>query len=421
MKSKELREKRLRIVEEAREILNKAETEGRPTLNGEEEERWKRAMADADELKKQIDIIEKQEEHERELAASQGVRAGRQDTRPQNGGDPEKDKRVHEEGFGVYLRQGWGGLTEEQREVHHRRWMELPHEIRALAAGVDTAGGFTIPEGFIARIETAMKDFSGMRQSRATILRTASGNPLPWPTSDDTGNIGELLAENVGAGEQDVVFGQIVFDAFKYSSKLVRVSRELLQDTGVNLEAWLADKLGVRIGRITNQHLTTGTGTGQPNGVVTASTLGKTGLVGQTLTVIYDDLVDLQHSVDPAYRPRAQWMMHDDSIKVIKLLKDLDGRPLWAPGIAVREPDTILGFPFVVNQDMPVMAANAKSILFGAFEKYMIRDVLNIVLLRLVERYAELFQIGFVAFSRHDGDLLDAGTNPIKHYANSAT
>ena len=145
------------------------------------------------------------------------------------------------------------------------------------------------------------------------------------------------------------------------------------------------------------------------------------GQVGQTTSVIYEDLVDLEHSVDPAYRAEAEFMFHDDTLKVLKKLKDADGRPLWLPGVAVREPDTILGYNYVINQDMPIMAANAKSILFGDFSKYMIRDVMDLMLLRLVERYADFAQVGFIAFSRHDGDLLDAGTNPIKHYANSAT
>jgi len=86
--------------------------------------------------------------------------------------------------------------------------------------------------------------------------------------------------------------------------------------------------------------------------------------------------------VDPAYRRMAEWMFHDSTLKAIKKLKDSEGRPLWAPGIAVREPNTILGYPYVVNNDMPVMAADAKSILFGDFSNYFIRDVLGVQLLR---------------------------------------
>jgi HK97 family phage major capsid protein len=114
-------------------------------------------------------------------------------------------------------------------------------------------------------------------------------------------------------------------------------------------------------------------------------------------------------------------MFKDLTLAALKKLKDSQNRPLWLPGIATREPDTILGKRFVVNQDIATMAANAKSVLFGDFSKYIIRDVTQVVMLRLIERYAEFGQVAFLIFTRHDGNLLDAGTDPIKHYANSAT
>jgi HK97 family phage major capsid protein len=263
----------------------------------------------------------------------------------------------------------------------------------------------------------------------AEIVNTESGNPLPWPTVNDTSNVGELLGINTQAANQDFTFGIVTLGAFKYSSKVVLVPIELLQDSYFDLNSFLAANLGQRIGRIVNLHLTTGTGTGQPNGVVTAATSGKVGTTGQTLTVIYDDLIDLQHAVDPAYRlsPKAAYMMNDGSLKVVKKIKDTTGRPLWLPYEgAVLVPgganmDTLLGYPLVINQDVASMAANAKSILFGDFSKYKVRRVLDIMVLRLVERYADFGQVGFLCFSRYDGNLIDAGTHPIQFYQNSAT
>ena len=113
--------------------------------------------------------------------------------------------------------------------------------------------------------------------------------------------------------------------------------------------------------------------------------------------------------------------MHDSTLKALKKLVDGDSRPLWTSGVAVREPDTILGHPYTINQDVATMAASAKSILFGDFSKYIIRDVMGITMMRLNDRYADYFQVGFVAFSRHDGDLLDSGTDPIKYYTNAAS
>jgi HK97 family phage major capsid protein len=131
--------------------------------------------------------------------------------------------------------------------------------------------------------------------------------------------------------------------------------------------------------------------------------------------------VDLKHSVDAAYRSNAEFMMNDLTVAAISKLLDGNGKPLWAAGIQVGAPDTILNHPYVVNNDMAVMAASAKSILFGDFSKYMIRDVLGITMMRLAERYADFLQVGFMAFMRTDADLLDAGQAPIKHYINAAS
>ena len=129
----------------------------------------------------------------------------------------------------------------------------------------------------------------------------------------------------------------------------------------------------------------------------------------------------LEHSVDPAYRGNAKWMMSDSALMKTKLLVDSQGRPLWAASISTGAPDTLMGYPIIINNDMAVMAAGAKSVLFGDSQKYIIRDVLGVTLLRLEERYADFHQVAFLAFARMDGDLLDAGTHPVKYFVNAAT
>ena len=153
-------------------------------------------------------------------------------------------------------------------------------------------------------------------------------------------------------------------------------------------------------------------GTTGNRGVVTMAPVGVTAASEAAITDI--ELVDLVHSVDPAYRGQAEFMFNDQTLRELKKLRDAEGRPLWLPGIAVREPDTILGYRYVINTHMPVMEPGAKSVLFGDFSKYYIRDVMDITLVRLDEVYAEYGQVAFLAFSRHDGALLDAGTNPIR-------
>ncbi|MCY1305329.1 phage major capsid protein, HK97 family [compost metagenome] len=153
-----------------------------------------------------------------------------------------------------------------------------------------------------------------------------------------------------------------------------------------------------------------GTGVGQPTGIVTAASVGANAATAAAIT--FDELIDLEHSVDPAYRQagRCRFMFHDSTLKAIKKLKDDQKRPLWLPGVAVREPDTVLGYAYTINQHVPVLASEAKAVLFGDFSKYLIRDVLAVSLFRLTDsKYTEKGQVGFLAFSRHDGNLIDVG------------
>jgi len=186
-----------------------------------------------------------------------------------------------------------------------------------------------------------------------------------------------------------------------------------MQDSAFNMDTEIGGALGERLGRSMNEYATTGSGTAQPNGAVTASVLGATAASSSAVT--HDELLDLKHSVDPAYRTGAEWMFNDSTLLMLKKLKDNDARPLWAPGITVGAPNTIDGDTYVINQDMPSFEATVKPILYGNFGKFVIRDVLDVQLVRLVERYAEYHQIGFIAIMRFDSELIDAGTNPLKH------
>lgn len=412
----EKRKERKALFDKAVAIKDKAKEENRK-MSSSEEEQFNKMMDDVDEMLKDI------QKEERVLAVQEGIEnqpAGPviHDPNEKRG---EKDPEEYREAFLNWMRNGHEGLTPEQRNLLLQKRQDLPPEARALAAGTGTAGGYTVPEDFYKKLTDAELWYGGMRESRATTIQSSSGADLPMPTDNDTTNKGAIVDENTQITEQDITFGQKILKAYMYTSKIVRISFQLLQDSAFDLDTWLARKLGIRIARITNEHFTVGTGTGQPEGAVTGASEGKVGGTGQTTSVTYADLVDLEHSIDRAYRTNAQWMFHDSSLKALKKMEDSQNRPLWLPGIATREPDTILGKPYIVNNDIPEMAASAKSILFGDFSAYCIRDVLGVQLLRLTERYADYLQVGFLAFARHDGGLLDAGTNPIKYYQNSAT
>jgi HK97 family phage major capsid protein len=260
-------------------------------------------------------------------------------------------------------------------------------------------------------------------RSAAQILQSADGRNLPWPTTDDTANVGEMLAENIADATQDIVFGQTILKSSKFSSKIVLVSRELTEDSGIDLQAELERLLAERIGRAQNPKFTVGNGSTEPQRCVVGASQGKVGIAGQTTSVIWDDLVDLYHSIDPLYRMSgsAVWMMNDSTLAAVRKLKDSAGQPIvTTPGGAdVTGEGFILGRRIVVNNDMAPMSASAKSVLFGDFSQFVIRDSLGFALLRLQERYAEIGQVGFLAFQRSDSRYVN--TAAVKYYSNAAS
>lgn len=407
--NKELRQTRAQLIADARALISCDQPSDEDTA------RFDAMMTQADVLRGQIDRIESADA---EFAATQEAlrdKVHRFDGSQQT----ERERNDLEQGtFMAWVRGGTAILNAQQNEIYQRRFKA--------AQGVtpDTAGGYTVPTGFYAQLIDAQKAYGGMTEA-ANLFDTASGNPLPIPTDNDTASVGAILSENTQVGTQDLTFGVVTLGAFTYTSKLVLVSNQLLHDTAFNLDSFLSEKLGIRLARITNTHFTTGDGASKPTGIITSSTLGYTAggstTSGETATILTDDLIELVHSVDPAYRRNAMFMMSDAALKVIKKLKDGQGRPMWLPGIAVKEPDTINGYPYTINQDMPVPAASAKSMLFGDFKNYFIRRVTGVQVLRLTERYADYNQVGFLAFQRWDGRLVDAGTHPVKYLQQSAS
>lgn len=288
-------------------------------------------------------------------------------------------------------------------------------EMRAQGVATGAAGGYLVPEGFRTKLVERMKRIGSVRRV-AEVIHTDSGASLPFPTNDDTANIGAILAENVQVTEQDVTMGTITLGAYTYTSRLVRVSLQLLQDNAFDLDSWLARTLAARIARAQNIHFTTGTGTAQPQGIVTGATSGVT--AASTTVITMDNLIDLLHSVDPAYRaeqdalgssPEAKWMMGDTALAAIRKLKDGQGQYLLQPSVQAGVPDQLLGYGIEINPDMPAPAAGTKPVLFGNFRAgYVVRDVASVEVLRLVERYADFLQHGFLGYMRSDAVVQDA-------------
>jgi HK97 family phage major capsid protein len=346
----------------------------------------------------------------------------------------------YRDAFRSYLRRGWSpsntgpGISAEQRSVltrgEHRDLGEGLYPAGG-AAFPGTAAGFFVPASFEARVEGAMKDYGPML-ALASNIDTVRGGPLAYPTDNDTQTAGEQLGEGTQVTTADIPLSSTVFSAYQYSSRMVKMSMELIQDSGIDIESYLADKFGQRFGRVLNPLLTNGSGTGQPKGVMTGlpasvTATGSASDDGSAATggtsIGSDDLFALVHSVDPVYRRDGSFTMHDNTLLAIQKLKDKQGRPLklWHPEPVNGSQGHIFGKGVWTNPDMATIAVNAVTVAFGDFSKYAVRRAGAMHIQRISERYAEYGQVGFIAWARRDGALLDAGTHPVKGLQQAAS
>lgn len=405
----------MQSIQALRERLN-ARAQAVQTLVKEHNDAWKpehqasydEAMADIESVRAQVKRIEQTNEQLADEKAAEAIANAAGRAAPAGKGD-----KLH----GIYMKWLRGG----DNSLSAQDWQDVRATTSTTTPG---EGGYTVPTTVSGNLVDAMKAFGGMREV-ATVIRTDSGNPMSFPGSDGTSETGEIIAENTTATGADPSFTTAALNVWKFSSKIVAVPFELLQDSAVDIEGFVNRRLAQRLGRATNTYFTTGSGTAQPFGVVTRAALGKTGTTGQTTSVIFDDLVDLIHSVDPEYRKAAgvRFMMHDLSLRNVRKLKDSSGRPIFLPGydgLGGPMADTLLGYEVQVNQDVAQMAASAKSILFGDLGQYYIRDAMAMQLFRFTDSaYTKLGQVGFLAWMRSGGNLLDTGA--VKYYANSAS
>ncbi|SOR29835.1 Phage major capsid protein, HK97 family [Methylorubrum extorquens] len=405
-----LREERAAKAREARNILE--------SKTGKD---WTEAVKNqVDGIYAEIDRLDDQiSRHDRILTIEDSLeqRAGGVADRDGRSVDENTAILAREKGiFNAWARSGYEGLDDAQRAHVKARRDEAQRIYGAQSVGTGSAGGFLAPRDFSATLIERMAAFGGMREV-AQVIQTDSGNAIDYPTVDETGNEGEIVGESIAASAGDITFGTVDIGAYKYSSKVVVVPLELLQDSRIDIESYVNVALANRLARVTNRHFTVGTGVGQPRGAVVAAGAGKVGPAGQLASITYDDFVDLEHSVDPAYRTNGRYMFHDQSLKAVKKLKDGQGRPLWRPGVTGGDANDILGYGYTINQHMPQMGAGAKSVLFGDFKKYLIRDVMAVTLFRFADsRYLEKGQVAFLAWSRHDGDLIDASNDALKAF-----
>lgn len=398
-----LREQRGKIANALNELVNKPEWDA-ATDNAA----YENLMAEIDAIDAKIKRIQDANEKLADETRSEAVAEGAERL-ARNSGD---------KGLSVYAKWLRGG----DAALNADDWQAIRN---TMSTTTGSQGGFTVDSEVATSVIDRLREFGGMR-SVATVISTSGFGAMSFPTSDGTTEVGEIVAENATAADQNISFGTVGLPVFKYSSRTVAVPFELLQDSGVDIEAFVQSRLVTRLGQITNQHYSTGTGTGQPNGIATAATVGVTAANGttQVTAVTYDSLVDLQHSVDPAYRAAAGWMFNDTTLRQIRKIRDGQSRPIFVPGyesgMPGGAPDRLLGDPITVNQDIANMAASARSILYGDFSGYYIRDVMALEMFRFTDSaFTRNGQVGFLAWMRTGGNLIDA--NKVRVFVNAAS
>ena len=394
-----LREKIAQLANQANHILAE---KGDQVWSKEDQTKFDDIANQIEQAKDQVKAIERMRELDADKFFENAASSKKPDGETING----------MEAMALYLRHG-NNVTAEQAVAIRN----------AMSTTTQSEGGYTVPSEVASMVIDKLKAYGGMRDV-ASVISTSTGVAMNWPTSDGTADVGAIVGQNTAVNAADITFGTVGLNVFFYTSNKIALPLELIQDSAIDVVSYVVDRLATRIARIQNTHFTVGTGTTQPDGVIPRASTGKTGTTGQTLTVIYDDLVDLIHSVNRAYRQNGRFMLNDMSLAVIRKLKDTTGRPIWTPGeetITDAPPATICGYPYTINDDVAVMAANAKSIAFGDFSKYTIRDVAGTTSIRRFDdsAFALSNQVGFCGWTRSGGNLLD--TAAVKLYVNSAS
>lgn len=417
---KELREQAANVVTEARSMLDGISDKSTPEQRTEAEQSVDRALVEAGEIEGRIqrqtnlEAAERRANEAREADELNKRKAKRPSTTDSS--DDNGESVTYRAAF-AKLMCGISPVDMEPEDRNVLRTGSTQFEARAQTAGTTTAGGYTVPTELMAEIDKAMAVWGPMYDSDiARVIKTASGNPMKLPTVDDTASTAGSHTESAKLtddGGKDIVIGQKSLDAYGYDSEFIRWSWELNADSIFSFEALLGELIGERLGRIANSQLTVGTGSSAPNGIVTASGLGKTTAGATAITA--DEVLEFVHSVDPAYRasPKSRFMFNDSTLLALRKLKDGQGNYLIteAPDGAGRLRIGAVSAPYSINQAMDSLAAAKKVMLYGDFSRYFVRKVGDPVIGVLRERFWP--DMGIAGLIRFDGEL--ANSAAIKH------
>lgn len=395
--AKRLLEQRANTWEQAKALLDSAAAEGRD-LSAEEEASYAKMTADLESLRARADKMVADEETAR--AAEESLRSLASRTNP-----------VEVPGADDELRSFLRGEKRSYEAKPNRA------ELRDLTKGTASSGGATVPTSFYGQLWAHLIETAQI-VNYATVIRTESGENLEFPATTAHSS-GALTAENAAITESDPAFVKRTLGAYKYAT-LIQAPRELIDDTGVDLEGYLAMQAGRAVGNALGAHLVTGSGSSQPTGIMTSTTLGVTGAASVAGAFSADNLIDLFYSVIAPYRnsQSAGWLMRDATLATVRKLKGSDNNYLWVPGLA-GAPDTILGKPVVTDPNVAAVGLSARSVAFGDMSAYYVRIAGGIRFERSDDFAFNADQATFRCIIRGDGVLLDQ-TGAVKHFIGNA-
>lgn len=273
----------------------------------------------------------------------------------------------------------------------------------ALSEGVDSEGGYLVPDEFEHTMVDAMREESPIRELSHVFTTSNGVHKIPIVRTKGNAN---WIDEGGVYGDSDDVFGQEQIDAHKIGT-IIKVSDELLNDSAFDLEKYFQDEFARRIGAKEEEAFIVGDGNKKPTGI-----LNKTGgaEIGVTATsdkaITADEIIDLYYNLKAPYRKNAVWILNDSTVRAIRKLKDTTGQYLWQPALHEGEHETLMGKKIMTSPYVPELGAGKKVIMFGDFSFYWIGDRQGITFKRLNERYADMGQVGFLASKRVDGKLI---------------
>ncbi len=396
-----LEETRARVWHQAKSHLDEIEARGE-AIDGENLRRWDQLNGELSQLDERLDELRERESRGRKL----------DELRTEFPARAINDARVDDaELVRSFMLGERRTLEVDLSRVTTSVSNTGAHETRDLMVGTGS-GSNTVPTSFRSQLVEHLVQSTGMRQTNATVLTTDAGEELTVPTTTAI-STAAIVDEGDAIGESDPTF------AIKYGL-LLQASRELVEDAGFDLVDYLARETGQAIGLASGAHYVTGNGTTQPQGIAAAASVGKTGSTGVGGAFTGDDLIDLHYSVTPGYRANGFWMMNDATAAAVRKLKDPGGdHYLWEQSFTAGTPSQLLGRPVVIDPNVANIGTTNRSVLFGDFSRYFVRDVKSIRFERSDDYAFGHDLVTWRALLRTDGRLADT-TGAIKAFVGGA-